>query len=128
MLRVTHNQHHYDSSKSNYNSHCLFVLLRKQAGPRGTMQTKILGRTGLPVSIVGIGTAFLGLSNLNQHAAGYEELIATLDEERQESQRLLARGVERVERLVAQLLSLSRTERSSRPKPRNCATENCSSR
>ncbi len=45
------------------------------------MQTKILGRTGVPVSIVGIGTAFLGLSNLNQQAAGYEELIATLDEE-----------------------------------------------
>lgn len=37
--------------------------------------------------------------------------LATLDEERQESQRLLARGVERVERLVSQLLSLSRTER-----------------
>lgn len=37
--------------------------------------------------------------------------LATLDEERQESQRLLARAVERVERLVSQLLSLSRTER-----------------
>jgi two-component system sensor histidine kinase QseC len=38
--------------------------------------------------------------------------LALLDEERHESQRLLARGVERVERLVSQLLSLSRTERS----------------
>jgi D-threo-aldose 1-dehydrogenase len=45
------------------------------------MQAKTLGRTGLPVSIVGIGTAFLGMSNLNPQAGGYEELVANLDEE-----------------------------------------------
>ena len=45
------------------------------------MQTKTLGRTGLPISIVGIGTAFLGMSNLNPQASGYEELVANLDEE-----------------------------------------------
>ena len=46
------------------------------------MQSKILGRTGVPVSIVGIGTAFLGMSNLNQQAGGsYEALVANLDEE-----------------------------------------------
>jgi D-threo-aldose 1-dehydrogenase len=46
------------------------------------MQSKILGRTGLPVSIVGIGTAFLGMSHLNQQAGNnYEALVANLDEE-----------------------------------------------
>lgn len=37
--------------------------------------------------------------------------LAASEQDRQESQQLLARGVERVERLVSQLLSLSRTER-----------------
>jgi aryl-alcohol dehydrogenase-like predicted oxidoreductase len=46
------------------------------------MQSKILGRTGLPISIVGVGTAFLGMSNLNQQAGNnYEALVANLDEE-----------------------------------------------
>lgn len=45
------------------------------------MQSKILGRTGLPVSIVGVGTAFLGMSNINPQAGGYEELVANVDEE-----------------------------------------------
>lgn len=46
------------------------------------MQSKILGRTGVPVSIVGIGTAFLGMANLNQVSGGsYEALVANLDEE-----------------------------------------------
>jgi len=41
--------------------------------------------------------------------------MAATDAERQESQGLLAQGVERVERLVSQLLSLSRTERGIGP-------------
>jgi D-threo-aldose 1-dehydrogenase len=46
------------------------------------MQSKILGRTGLPVSIVGIGTAFIGLSTLNpQVGNNYEALVSNLDEE-----------------------------------------------
>jgi D-threo-aldose 1-dehydrogenase len=45
------------------------------------MQSKTLGRTGLSVSIVGVGTAFLGMSNLNPQAGSYEELVANLDEE-----------------------------------------------
>ena len=46
------------------------------------MQTKILGRTGLPISIVGIGTAFLGMSHLNpQVGNNYEALVENLDEE-----------------------------------------------
>lgn len=46
------------------------------------MQSKTLGRTELPVSIVGIGTAFLGMSDLNRQAgASYESLVANLDEE-----------------------------------------------
>jgi D-threo-aldose 1-dehydrogenase len=46
------------------------------------MQSKFLGRTGLPVSIVGIGTAFLGMTSLNQQAGGsYEALVANIDEE-----------------------------------------------
>ncbi len=46
------------------------------------MQNKILGRTGLTVSIVGIGTAFLGMSNLAQQAGNnYEALVTNLDEE-----------------------------------------------
>ena len=46
------------------------------------MQSKILGRTGLPVSIVGIGTAFLGMSNLTpQTGNNYEALVANIDED-----------------------------------------------
>jgi D-threo-aldose 1-dehydrogenase len=46
------------------------------------MQSKILGRTGLPVSIVGVGTAFLGMSNLDPKVGGnYEALVANLDED-----------------------------------------------
>jgi len=46
------------------------------------MQSKILGRTGLSVSIVGVGTAFLGMSNLNPQAGNsYEALVANLDED-----------------------------------------------
>jgi D-threo-aldose 1-dehydrogenase len=45
------------------------------------MQTKTLGRTGLPVAIVGLGTAFLGMSNLNQQSLSYEALVAGIDEE-----------------------------------------------
>lgn len=45
------------------------------------MRSKTLGRTGLELSIVGLGTAFIGMSNLNQQAGGYEELVAHLDEE-----------------------------------------------
>lgn len=45
------------------------------------MRKKILGRTGLPVSIVGLGTAFLGMSNMNQQSTSYEALVAGIDEE-----------------------------------------------
>jgi D-threo-aldose 1-dehydrogenase len=45
------------------------------------LRTKTLGRTGLEVSIVGLGTAFLGMHTLDPAAAGYEELVAGLDEE-----------------------------------------------
>lgn len=46
------------------------------------MQSKTLGRTGLSVSIVGIGTAFLGMKNLNPAVGNnYEALVENLDEE-----------------------------------------------
>lgn len=45
------------------------------------MRTKTLGRTGLDVSIVGLGAAFLGMPGLNSPTGGYEELVAHLDEE-----------------------------------------------
>src|SRR5215213_822854 len=46
------------------------------------MQNKILGRTGISLSIVGVGTAFLGVSNLNPQAGNsYEALVANLDED-----------------------------------------------
>ena len=45
------------------------------------MQSKILGRTGMSVSIVGIGTAFLGMKSLNpQVGNNYEALVENLDE------------------------------------------------
>ncbi|MEX1019616.1 MAG: aldo/keto reductase [Litorilinea sp.] len=45
------------------------------------MRTKILGRTGLDVTIVGLGTAFTGIPVLNPNAASYEEIIANMDED-----------------------------------------------
>jgi D-threo-aldose 1-dehydrogenase len=45
------------------------------------MQHKILGRTGLSVSIVGIGTAFLGMPSLNQQSPSYEALVAGMDDD-----------------------------------------------
>jgi D-threo-aldose 1-dehydrogenase len=45
------------------------------------MRSKTLGRTGLEVSIVGLGTAFLGMSELNTASGSYEELVKHLDEE-----------------------------------------------
>lgn len=45
------------------------------------MRTKTLGRTGLEVSIVGLGTAFTGIPTLNPDAPGYEDLIANMDED-----------------------------------------------
>jgi D-threo-aldose 1-dehydrogenase len=40
-----------------------------------------LGRTGLSVSIVGLGTAFTGIPTLNANAVEYEDIIANMDEE-----------------------------------------------
>ncbi len=45
------------------------------------MRTKTLGRTGLELSIVGLGTAFLGMPRLDASAGSYEALVTTLDEE-----------------------------------------------
>ncbi len=44
------------------------------------MRTKTLGRTGLHVSIVGLGTAFTGLRKISP-AGTYEELVTTVDED-----------------------------------------------
>lgn len=45
------------------------------------MRSKTLGRTGLTVSIVGLGTAFLGMPTVNAAAGSYEELVANLDDD-----------------------------------------------
>ena len=45
------------------------------------MRTKTLGRTGLVVSIVGLGTAFLGMSRIHATHVPYEDLIRDIDEE-----------------------------------------------
>lgn len=45
------------------------------------MRTKTLGRTGIDVSIVGLGTAFLGMTRMDQRAESYESLTASIDEE-----------------------------------------------
>ncbi|HXF64375.1 MAG TPA: aldo/keto reductase [Caldilineaceae bacterium] len=45
------------------------------------MRSKTLGRTGLAVSIVGLGTAFLGMPAVSGATASYEELAANIDEE-----------------------------------------------
>lgn len=43
------------------------------------MRTKTLGRTGLSVTIVGLGTAFTGIPALNPNALGYEDLANDMD-------------------------------------------------
>ena len=45
------------------------------------MRTKTLGRTGLPVTIVGLGTAFLGMPSVQARTGDYEELVARMDDE-----------------------------------------------
>jgi D-threo-aldose 1-dehydrogenase len=45
------------------------------------MRTKTLGRTGLPVSIVGLGTAFLGMPTVQARSGNYEELVAQIDDD-----------------------------------------------
>lgn len=45
------------------------------------MKTKTLGRTGLPVSIVGLGTAFMGMRTISKAMTSYQSLIDSLDEE-----------------------------------------------
>lgn len=45
------------------------------------MRSKTLGRTGLPVSIVGLGTAFLGIPTYEQAAVEYEEPGTRMDEQ-----------------------------------------------
>jgi D-threo-aldose 1-dehydrogenase len=45
------------------------------------MRSKPLGRTGLEVSIVGLGTAFLAMRSLQRGSGAYEELVEGLDEE-----------------------------------------------
>lgn len=44
------------------------------------MKTKILGRTGLEVSIVGLGTAFTGIRTPNEAAVAYKDRMHTVDE------------------------------------------------
>ncbi len=43
------------------------------------MQTKRLGRTDLDITIVGLGTAFLGMGQMDHRAATYEELVRSID-------------------------------------------------
>ena len=45
------------------------------------MRSKTLGRTGLEVSIVGLGTAFLGMPTVDAAAGSYEALVANLDDD-----------------------------------------------
>ncbi len=45
------------------------------------MRTRTLGRTGLPVTIVGLGTAFLGMPTVQARTGDYEELVAQIDED-----------------------------------------------
>ncbi|MFN8440177.1 MAG: aldo/keto reductase [Caldilineaceae bacterium] len=45
------------------------------------MQSKILGRTGLELSIVGLGTAFSGMRTIKEAQASYEALVSGIDEE-----------------------------------------------
>ena len=45
------------------------------------MRTKTLGRTGVPVTIVGLGTAFLGMPSVQASTGDYEELVARMDDE-----------------------------------------------
>src|SRR5690606_604985 len=80
---VGHNHPCYTVSIQNTISNCHRVQPSpSRKGCDRFMQTKTLGRTGIPVSIVGVGTAFLGMSNLNQQSgSSYEALVANLDEE-----------------------------------------------
>ena len=43
------------------------------------MKSKILGRTGVEVSIVGVGTAFTGIPTIDPAADTYEKLVSTVD-------------------------------------------------
>jgi D-threo-aldose 1-dehydrogenase len=45
------------------------------------MRTKVLGRTGIEVSIVGLGTAFTGMPIVDATAGTYEELAADINDE-----------------------------------------------
>ena len=45
------------------------------------MRQKPLGRTGLPVSVVGLGTAFLGMRTIYETHVPYDDLIRDIDEE-----------------------------------------------
>ena len=45
------------------------------------MRQKALGKTGLDVSIVGLGTAFLGMRDIHATHVPYEDLIRDIDEE-----------------------------------------------
>lgn len=45
------------------------------------MRSKILGRTGIEVSIVGLGTAFSGMRVIKEAQASYEALVSGIDEE-----------------------------------------------
>src|SRR5690606_4130824 len=53
--------------------------LNKRSHP--FMHSKTLGRTGLDVSIVGLGTAFLGMPTVDASAGSYEALVADLDDD-----------------------------------------------
>lgn len=44
------------------------------------MRTKVLGRTGIEVPIVGLGTAFCGVRQITAADTSYDKLIASLDE------------------------------------------------
>mgnify|MGYP005847354893 CR=1 FL=1 len=45
------------------------------------MRSKTLGRTGIELSVVGLGTAFLGMPSLEAGAGSYEALVRSLDDE-----------------------------------------------
>lgn len=45
------------------------------------MQTKVLGRTGLEVSVVGLGAAFLGMARVDAAAGSYDDLVMSVDKE-----------------------------------------------
>ncbi len=45
------------------------------------MRSKLLGRTGLELSIVGLGTAFSGMRAITEAQASYESLVNAIDED-----------------------------------------------